>query len=118
METEVTCPRCNSSMIADVVKEESGTEDIDCEVCGAVLELSWSDQGMDTEVDLLETPPVEYECPVCEEAQALEGVEEENGTAEIECDTCGAVLEIGWRDWTEPSEVDVLEKPVEQYYGD
>lgn len=118
MEVEVTCPRCNSEIIVDDLEEENGTQDIDCQVCGAVLELTWSDQGMDTEVDVLETPPVEYDCPVCEETQALEGVEEESGTAEIECDTCGAILEVGWRDWTEISDIDVLEEPVEQYYED
>ncbi|MCP4658488.1 MAG: hypothetical protein GY856_24005 [bacterium] len=118
MDAEVTCPRCNSSMIVDNMDEESGAQDVACEGCGAVLEVGWSDQGASTEVEIIERPPVEFDCPVCDESQAFEGVDEESGTVELECDTCGAVLEVEWRNWVESLDVDVLEKPLEPYYKD
>ena len=56
----VECPECGGTLSVDI-SEESGSEEIACDNCGARLEVQWSDWGADVQVEVVERPEEDEE---------------------------------------------------------
>ena len=96
---EVTCPVCGevSLVAAEDLEDLSEGDVLECEACGALLEV--------VSLDPLEVEPTEGEaflvdCPRC--GFTFEVTEEERG-AEVECPDCGFRF---LPDWSEVEEED------------
>lgn len=51
---DFNCPICGYSMTIDSVETEKGNEEVGCDGCGALLEVSWGECGQDVNVEVLE----------------------------------------------------------------
>ncbi|KYK33278.1 MAG: hypothetical protein AYK19_14120 [Theionarchaea archaeon DG-70-1] len=104
------CPRDSHDLEIDI-GEKSGSDEIECDGCGAYLKVTWSDWGEDIEVEVLSVCPIEFECPKCDCDLEIKDIEEESGSSEIECDGCGMHLEVVWSYWGGYFELEILEVP-------
>ncbi|OGU59814.1 MAG: hypothetical protein A2V66_12180 [Ignavibacteria bacterium RBG_13_36_8] len=107
----IECPRCGNEIeiIVDELPEGSGT--VTCDECGAELEYQYSVSVEFTDVDILSTPTVEVECPVCNNVNDFGEVEEETGSGEITCEDCGAGISFTWSDWGQDVAIDSYDEP-------
>jgi transcription elongation factor Elf1 len=58
--SEFDCPECDDFMFIDI-DEDSGSQNMRCENCGAVLEVNWFDWGRGNDVEVLEKGKVDEE---------------------------------------------------------
>ncbi len=111
MEADFECPRCGNSLIIEDDSYSDGTQEFECDSCGAMIEVSYSISIEVDDVDITNAPPVEFECPECGESKTFDGIDEKSGSEDYECDGCEAILSGEWRDWGEHVHVEVVEKP-------
>ncbi len=52
----IICSYCNTDNDFEEIEEKAGSEQFECENCGALLEVNWTDWGEKVSVDLLEEP--------------------------------------------------------------
>jgi len=89
------CPKCDNSLELSGISEESGSEEIECDSCHSLLDLSWNDWGEDIDIVVLE-----------------EGEEdEEAGENEEEMEEVVEVVEL---EEEEEDEADDLEEDAEE----
>ena len=50
------CPYCDTDNDFEEIEEKAGSEQFECEHCGAVLEVNWADWGEKVSVVLVEEP--------------------------------------------------------------
>jgi hypothetical protein len=94
-----------------------GSEEVECQLCGATLDVKYVCSLEVDAVEVVDTPIPEVECPVCDQKITLDGVDidSETGSTELDCpgsdEECGAELEVLWSDWGRETEVEVLSEP-------
>lgn len=120
--TETVCPRCRKAVILEIKYPEApkGSEEVECQVCGAELDVKYTCSLEVNNVEVVDTPIPEVECPVCDTTLILDDVDidSETGSTELDCpggdDECGAELEVLWKDWGRETEVEVLSEPEKE----
>ena len=114
MEIEIECPHCDNTISVEIEECEDGSQEVECDNCGASLEITYSISVEVGDVEIIEVPPsdIEFECPECGCSMTM-GIEEESGSEQTECenDDCRSLLEVTWSDGGEIIDVEVLEKP-------
>jgi transcription elongation factor Elf1 len=110
MSVEVNCPCCNSTNFVEIEDYQDGSTVIECSHCGISMEVSYSSSLEVEDVTLVEIPSIEFYCPKCGYSMTLESVETENGSEEIGCDGCGALLGVSWNECGQDVNVEVLEE--------
>jgi ribosomal protein S27E len=120
--TETVCPRCRKKVILDIKYPDApkGSEEVECQVCGATLDVKYICSLEVDDVEVVDTPIPEVECPVCDTTLTLDDadIDSETGSTELDCpggdDECGAELEVLWKDWGRETEVEVLSEPEKE----
>lgn len=108
-EVDYECPRCGNGDVAEVDSAEDGSQEVECSSCGAGLEVTYTVSVEVDGVDVVNAPPLQFECPESGDDLVLDDVLDESGGDEVECDGCGALLEVSWSDWGQQVNVVVLE---------
>ena len=105
-----SCPRCDADLS---IPNESDL--VECENCGASVEITISSTGKLTDVELKDVPNLTVTCPECNDDLTIDGdeIEEEGGSIEVTCG-CKAQLEVSWTCWGDDYDVDVLEEGDEE----
>ena len=119
---ETVCPRCRIEVVLEIKYPDApkGSEQVECEVCGATLDVKYICSLEVDDVEVVETPVPEVNCPVCDLTIFLDGVEidSETGSTELDCpgadEECGAELEVLWSDWGQETSVKVLSDPKKE----
>lgn len=110
MVEDTNCPRCGEKIQVEIEKLEGDSQEFECETCGAKLEISYS-VSVEVDVDISDVPAAEFTCPEDDNSMSIDGIDEENGSQEVNCDGCGAVLKVSWSDWGRDGvEVDVIQE--------
>lgn len=108
MRAEIECEICCNIMSVEIDDSEEDSEEIECSICGALLEYVYSSGEID-EVYVVENPSAAFKCPKCRCSMEIQ-IEDESGFEEVECEGCGVQLGITWSDWGESVVVEVLEE--------
>jgi ribosomal protein S27E len=69
---EFVCPEDDNSMSIDDIEQEIGSQEVTCDACGAVLEVSWSNWGRD-DVDVQVTQEGEKDEEDDDDENGVEG---------------------------------------------
>ncbi len=111
---KISCPRCKQSisLTTNEVIDLNGSETVDCERCGAELEVEYKGSIAVTKVEVISAPPLEFNCPQCSEGiKIYDDVDSKTGSIEIDCDNCSASIEVSWSDWGRDANAELLEEP-------
>ena len=78
-----------------------GFLEIQCDICGATINVTYSVSIEIEDTDVVDAPLIEVECPECDVAMVLDAVDEETGIEEIVCENneCGAQFAVEWSGW-------------------
>ena len=95
---DTNCPRCNEKIQVEIEALEDGSQEIECETCGATLEISYT-VSVEIDADLSEAPAAEFVCPEDDNSMSIDNIDQEIGSQEVTCDGCGAVLDVSWSNW-------------------
>jgi transcription elongation factor Elf1 len=95
----IDCPRCGYGVEVFIDEFPEGSGTVTCDGCGAEIEYQYSTSVEITDVSIVDTPPVEIECPVCNSTMEFGDVEDETGSEGITCDNCNADISFTWSDW-------------------
>ncbi len=109
MEAEIECEFCGSKILVDIEDVEDGSQEVECDVCGALFEVGYTVSIDVDSVEIIEGPSVEVECPKCGWTIIID-VNDESGSEKIECEKCSKELEIHWSEWGQNICAEVLEE--------
>ena len=109
MESTAKCPRCGRETRFEIDDYEDRAVDITCEECLAEINVAYSVRVEVGDVELIEVPPVEFDCTECSNTLELFDIGDENGSEEMECDNCNARLDVTWSNWGQSVNVTLIE---------
>lgn len=115
---DTNCPRCNEEIQVEIETLEDGSQEIECETCGATLEISYT-VSVEVDADISEVPAAEFVCPEDDNSMSIDDIDQEIGSQEVTCDGCGAVLEVSWSNWgRDDVDVQVIQEGKKDEEGD
>jgi transcription elongation factor Elf1 len=97
-----TCPACGETASMDANDLTDNPATVECESCGASLEVPYSVTGISIDeggVEISRVPAVNFDCPECGSDLEINDITTEEGSESVECDSCKSTIDVKWSDW-------------------